>query len=693
MRPAGPGLAQAPDTLNTMTAGAEGMFAAQKNKGRIAAAQENPTSKSKVEGWLGAGGELSNTATLPGEKAPPFGAPTQAAAEPGRPPVSGAAARLLAKSANEKIATFSKAIATTGAALGPEEPESTTSRSQSDPEKDMARQRAERAEEAEKVKRMDTRIRVTIAAVKHLPRMDTFGKTDAFCVVLLDNKKAGGQKLKRKTEVVKKNLNPEFKNGVFDFKVRDYPSQEIIVEVWDWDAGTDDERIGAAKVSLAPLAKADAEDKVAGWHVVENEQGEPVWGEDGSKTIVRVVLESNVDPADVALNMANAVGDPEEVRVLDCSRHNWDSAVRGLMFDLENHSEYPILVRGFWGASGRGKGAESCSYTIYRAPGSWHKDRCPCNRLFPCKYMWPFCGSFPSGRPNFFLMKLLCRCKPCTATQQGCCCWGECGPATTLAEPCCEGCAPCCTGDCACNKCLVPCCFPLMSCGCGCCTPEKFGGVGTPGIPSFRVCSCCSYQCCRNGMHRQHPSCYCCRLPCCPCNCTCNSTCCHCCRAKFHDRRRWTRITSGFANLPTDWGKFGKMPFMQDFERGGVTIPPGQRCCFYIHTPYPETENADHSIAIRGPFTTGFVQGDVTDQDAFLKIHAGGCTNHPVPFANSNRHITKRDAQYYKLRDQKFDQFQVCGFVGKVEYSVLPKGSEVKDCIHLCGQFPCTLCC
>lgn len=134
-------------------------------------------------------------------------------------------------------------------------------------------------------------------------------------------------------------------------------------------------------------------------------------------------------------------------------------------------------------------------------------------------------------------MKTLCRCKPCTSGQQGCCCWGECGPSESLAEPCCEGCIPCCTGEWVCNYCLIPCCFPLMSCGCGCCASEKHGGLGVPGIPGFKCQMCCSYKCCRNGLHREHRGCTCCW--CIPCNCTCNSTCCSCCRAKFHDRRRF----------------------------------------------------------------------------------------------------------------------------------------------------------
>jgi hypothetical protein len=106
----------------------------------------------------------------------------------------------------------------------------------------------------------------------------------------------------------------------------------------------------------------------------------------------------------------------------------------------------------------------------------------------------------------------------------------------------------------------------------------------------------------------------------------------HCCR--------WTRVSSGLANLPTDWGQFQKFPSMQDFDGGGVTIPAHQRVAFYLHCPHPEDSTGDNAIAIRGPFTKGYVQGDVTDKDDFIKIHAGGCTNHPVTIALDLIHAT-----------------------------------------------------
>jgi hypothetical protein len=46
------------------------------------------------------------------------------------------------------------------------------------------------------------------------------------------------------------------------------------------------------------------------------------------------------------LKMEQVVPDPKELRILDCTTQPWDSAARGLMFDIENHSDYPVRVSG-----------------------------------------------------------------------------------------------------------------------------------------------------------------------------------------------------------------------------------------------------------------------------------------------------------------------------------------------------------
>ena len=216
----------APGTLNTMAGGAEALFASHRTGTQ---GQENRGNKGKVEGWLEGTGNAGAGTTSGRESSlaeqPKFGAP---AAEPGgRPPLSGAAARLLAKTANEKIATFNNAIASAEASMGPEEPDNTMFDRVESNASSMASARAQFVDERQKLRERETRIRVSIVQIKHLPRMDTFGKTDAFCIITVDNKWAGGQRMRRKTVVVKKNLNPEFTDQTFDFMIKDYPEQVI----------------------------------------------------------------------------------------------------------------------------------------------------------------------------------------------------------------------------------------------------------------------------------------------------------------------------------------------------------------------------------------------------------------------------------------------------------------------------------
>lgn len=266
--------------------------------------------------------------------------------------------------------------------------------------------------EAEKVQNMDSnvrrsgicepnsKVRVSIKYIKHLPKMDTWGKADAYCITVLDNKKLGGQKYKRKSKIVKKSYHPEFPYEAYDFDVKNYPEQEVIITVWDWDAGDEDDLIGEVKVPLAPLLEAKQYDHT---YQVLGQDGQPITGHDGSSTIIKIVLEKDVTPASVGpdgVNIDSLVGDSEEIRTLVTP--NWETAARGLMFDIENHSKYPVVVTRLEAQAGRGKGDGSAAYTIYHAVGKWNVQRCPCCRIAPCKFMKCCCGSCPSVRsvPN-----------------------------------------------------------------------------------------------------------------------------------------------------------------------------------------------------------------------------------------------------------------------------------------------------
>lgn len=265
------------------------------------------------------------------------------------------------------------------------------------------REAVKRAQEAEKIKAEQERVKTTVQKVgvsikylKHLPKMDKFGKTDAYCITVLDNKKFGGQKYKRKTKIVKKSLNPEFPRESYVFDVKNYPEQEVVITVWDWDAGDDDDLIGDVKVPLAPLLEGKYHEE--SYHVL-GKDGQPITGHDGSQTIIRIALEK--DPAAAALgpegvDVDTLVGDSEEIRTLVTP--NWEHGVRGLMFDIENHSRFPVVITGFEGSAARGKGEGSAAYTIYHAVGKWFVPRCPVCRIAPCKFMKCCCGSCPSVR-------------------------------------------------------------------------------------------------------------------------------------------------------------------------------------------------------------------------------------------------------------------------------------------------------
>ena len=221
--------------------------------------------------------------------------------------------------------------------------------------------------------------------------------------------------------------------------------------------------------------------------------------------------------------------------------------------------------------------------------------------------------------------------------QAGCCCFGECGPGLEIAEPCCEGCIPCCTGNFAVPLIFIPALIPFCCLGLGCCVSEYHGGVSDPGCPAvscFRLCGC---KCCRNGVHRHTNDCTCGpETPTGPifaANCSFCSTNCHCCRKKFFDRRRWTWAAAGWVNLPSDWGDYGQLPSLQHYGHwrewrdekwvksgGGIFIPPRQTAAVYIHCTHPKTKNANQAIAVRGPFKRGFERGDITDKDAFIHL-------------------------------------------------------------------------
>eukprot|EP00960_Hanusia_phi_P036835 752546-Hanusia_phi.AAC.6 len=176
----------------------------------------------------------------------------------------------------------------------------------------------------------------------------------------------------------------------------------------------------------------------------------------------------------------------------------------------------------------------------------------------------------------------------------------------------------------------------------------------------------------------------------CDANCSFCSCCCSCCRRKFYDRRRWTRVTSAWKDLPSDWGQVGRTISLADFEGGGVLVPPRQFVSIYIHSPHP-VDGAGEALAARGPFVHEHDSGDVTERDEVLLVRTGAATMGVLPFANSDTRRSDMDGQAYRLQEQHLDPHRVYGFAGKIEYHLLPKSSVPADCVTLCGC--CPSCC
>jgi hypothetical protein len=133
-----------------------------------------------------------------------------------QPHVSKAAARLLAKTTQEKIRSIEIRNDNTNLQVSSDNGESLAAR-----EKEFERMK----NESERIKSSKTKVRVTLIYMKHLPKMDKFGKTDPYCIFSIDNSSAGGQHLERKSTVVKKKLDPEWTDEYFYFDLFDYPSQ------------------------------------------------------------------------------------------------------------------------------------------------------------------------------------------------------------------------------------------------------------------------------------------------------------------------------------------------------------------------------------------------------------------------------------------------------------------------------------
>jgi Ca2+-dependent lipid-binding protein len=93
------------------------------------------------------------------------------------------------------------------------------------------------------------KLQVKVNNCVNLPIADSNGKSDPYCRFFI------GDDDKRhifKTEIIKKNLNPVW-NEAFEAEVKTRIDSKFRVEVWDYDRGVGDDRLGEAFIDLEVL--------------------------------------------------------------------------------------------------------------------------------------------------------------------------------------------------------------------------------------------------------------------------------------------------------------------------------------------------------------------------------------------------------------------------------------------------------
>ena len=96
-------------------------------------------------------------------------------------------------------------------------------------------------------------LHIAVKSARHLPNMDTKGLTDGFVkLYLLPDKSSKG---KKKTTVIKNNLNPEWEESFAYEKVslEDLRVARVLeVTVWDYDKGSSNDFVGGLRLGPAP---------------------------------------------------------------------------------------------------------------------------------------------------------------------------------------------------------------------------------------------------------------------------------------------------------------------------------------------------------------------------------------------------------------------------------------------------------
>ena len=130
-------------------------------------------------------------------------------------------------------------------------------------------------------------INVLLKGARHLPKMDTLGSIDAYCVFTL-----GSQDFC--SETCKYSHNPDWKEETFKFHVSSR-SQSLEIRIMDWDRGGKDELCGTIRIPVGRLkpGKVPVEE-----YFICGSDGQPVLGHDKQSAQVLMTIDATPLPKD-----------------------------------------------------------------------------------------------------------------------------------------------------------------------------------------------------------------------------------------------------------------------------------------------------------------------------------------------------------------------------------------------------------
>ena len=114
------------------------------------------------------------------------------------------------------------------------------------------------------------RLKVTVVAAKHLPKLDIFSESDPYCVLLMEDRRTGCRvehTVLANTDVRSNDANPIW-NADYALSLRCTAAARLIIAVLDRDEGGNDDLLGTVRIAVAELPVSEEVDR---WYRLRND--------------------------------------------------------------------------------------------------------------------------------------------------------------------------------------------------------------------------------------------------------------------------------------------------------------------------------------------------------------------------------------------------------------------------------------